>query len=112
MGSHSKVGEFTRRYGQVGEVAAVTTTTITIEGEAQVLLPNATPVPPSHDTVDERFSYSVKRAAEVTDISVRKLTDYIAAGQLKVRRNGSYNIILRDDLIAFLHSLPVARTEG
>jgi hypothetical protein len=90
----------------------VAVTTITIDGDAQVITPNATPVPTSHEPAEDRFAYSIKRAADLTDISVRKLTEYIANGQLKTRRNGTYNIILKDDLIAFLQSLPVARTEG
>jgi hypothetical protein len=86
----------------------VTITTSTIDGEAQVEQNHASPVPSSH----EPLAYTIEAAVTATGISDSKLRRYIKSGELQTRRNGTSHIILKDDLIAFLQSLPVARTEG
>jgi hypothetical protein len=92
-------------------ITAVAVTTITIDGEAQVIFPNAHPVPPSHDSTVTPLSYTIDGAVAATGISDRQFRRYIAEGVLPVKKNGTTNIILRDDLIAFLRNLPEARTE-
>lgn len=87
-------------------------TTITIEGEAQVVVPNAHSVPQSHESAVTPLSYTIEGAVAATGISDRQFRRYIADGQLRTRKNGTTNIILRDDLIAFLNNLPEARTAG
>jgi excisionase family DNA binding protein len=73
---------------------------------------NATPVPPSHDTIVHPLAYTIAEAVAATGISDSKLRRYVRSGALIARRNGTSLIIRREDLIAFLQSLPVARTEG
>lgn len=87
-------------------------TTLTIDGDVQVILPNAISVPPSQDTSVAPLSYTIDGAVAATGISERQFRRYIADGTLRVRRNGTSIIILRDDLIEFLRELPEARTEG
>jgi excisionase family DNA binding protein len=86
----------------------VAVTTSTFDGDAQVIEANATPVPLSH----EPLAYTIEATVTATGISDSKLRRYIKSGELVARRNGRSLIIRREDLIAFLQSLPVARTEG
>jgi len=58
--------------------------TLVVGGDAEIVLPDSIQMPSSQQEADDRCAYSIKRAAEVTDILVRKLTDDIAAGQLNV----------------------------
>jgi excisionase family DNA binding protein len=90
----------------------VAITTITIDGDAQVITSNATPVPTSHELAAQPLAYTIEAAVEATGIGDSKLRRYIQSGELVARRNGRSLIIRREDLIAFLQSLPVARTEG
>ena len=49
---------------------------------------------------------SVTEACAVSGIGKTKLYEAISAGQLKARKCGKRTIILRDDLLRFLTSLP------
>lgn len=84
-------------------------TVITIKGPVQVVTPNATTVPPSHESTIAKISYGLEEAAAATSISVRKLREYIQSGDLITHRNGRDHIILHDDLVAFVQSLPLSQ---
>ena len=86
-------------------------TVITIEGDVQVRLPNAEPVPPSQSET-HKLAYSVDQVAELTGISDSKIREYIATGELTARKNGRHILILPAELDAFLTALPLYGREG
>jgi excisionase family DNA binding protein len=49
---------------------------------------------------------TLNEASIVAGIGRTKLYEAIAAGELKARKFGSRTIVLRDDLLGFLKSLP------
>jgi hypothetical protein len=53
-----------------------------------------------------RIAYSIEEAKAASAQSHRKIYEAINSGALKARKNGKRTIILRDDLRAFLLSLP------
>jgi excisionase family DNA binding protein len=53
------------------------------------------------------LALSPRDAATAANIGPTKLYAEIKSGRLKARKIGRRTIILRDDLLAYLHSLPV-----
>jgi hypothetical protein len=91
-------------------MTAMSQVVITIDGDVQVLNPNAQTVPPSQ-SAEPKLAYNIAEAAEVSSISIRRLREYIADGLLTARGNGSKVIILRTDLDTFLTRLPQWKPE-
>lgn len=54
----------------------------------------------------ERLAFSIPTAAEAADTSRSELYEALKCGALKAKKNGRRTIILRDDLMAYLASLP------
>ena len=64
--------------------------------------------------MDERYelvpvSYSIPGAALATGLSESALRRYIRAGDLAVRFSGTKPLIERDELVAFVRSLPMEK---
>jgi excisionase family DNA binding protein len=55
---------------------------------------------------DGQLSYEVRRAAEVTNFSVKHIRRQISANKLRARRSGRKVIIEADELKRWLTSLP------
>jgi excisionase family DNA binding protein len=53
------------------------------------------------------LTYSVSEAAETIGCGATSVYDLIKTGRLKARKLGQRTLILRDDLQAFLNTLPV-----
>jgi hypothetical protein len=90
------------------------TVTLTIAGEGvQVVLPNATSVPPVDEQApaDGKLGYSVRDAALVAGIGETSLRRAIYNGSVKARMNGRSHLILREDLHDFLRRLPIYEPE-
>jgi excisionase family DNA binding protein len=51
-----------------------------------------------------KIAYSPREAADVTSLSLRKLMDAIAAGELRSFKKGRRRVIFRADLEAYLRS--------
>jgi len=84
-------------------------TVITLEGDVQVIIPNAVSVPQAAATMaPEPLAYSLDEASAVAGISYNKLLEYIGTGELVSRKNGRHHLILRTELIDFLNHLPTA----
>lgn len=56
--------------------------------------------------VVEKLSFTIAEAVLATGISRSTIWEKISAGQLRAKRNGKTTLILRDDLVTFLTSLP------
>ena len=64
------------------------------------------------DALIERQGLSVSEASHVAGIGRTKLYEAIGAGELEARKYGKRTLILRDDLLRFLTSLPTVGTEA
>ncbi len=60
----------------------------------------------------QQLSFSIKSTCRVTDVKRSKVCALIADGTIPARKLGSRTLILRDDLLAFLQSLPLSRSGG
>jgi excisionase family DNA binding protein len=58
------------------------------------------------ETGAERLAFSIPTAAEVAESSRSEIYEALKRGALKAKKNGRRTIILRDDLMAYLASLP------
>jgi excisionase family DNA binding protein len=64
------------------------------------------------DAITEKQGLSVPEASHVSGIGRTKLYEAIGAGELEARKYGKRTLILRDDLLRFLTSLPTVGTEA
>jgi hypothetical protein len=54
-------------------------------------------------------AHSPERAAEVSDTSRTRIFEAIRTGKLVARKAGKRTLIMHDDLVAYVRSLPVAQ---
>lgn len=59
---------------------------------------------------DWKLSYRIEEAVAATGIGRTILYRRIKEGKLKARKEGSFRIILRDDLKAYLDNLPAVQS--
>ena len=55
----------------------------------------------------EKIAYTLEQVSDMLSIGKTKIYAEIKAGRLKVRKWGSRNLVFREDLDAFLATLPV-----
>ncbi len=55
----------------------------------------------------EKIAYTLEQISDMLSIGKTKIYAEIKAGRLKVRKWGSRNLVFREDLDAFLTTLPV-----
>lgn len=60
----------------------------------------------SNAPVDEKLGYTINEAVDRAPVSRSDLYLALARGDLKAKKRGRRTIILRDDLAAYLASLP------
>jgi excisionase family DNA binding protein len=65
---------------------------------------------PTHHGLEE-LVYTVPEACQLGKFGTNTLYNAIKEGRLKVRKLGARTLILRDDFLAFLNSLPVSNEE-
>lgn len=63
-------------------------------------------IPVADEAGVERLAFSIPAAAEVADTSRSEIYEALKCGALRAKKNGRRTIILRDDLMAYLASLP------
>jgi excisionase family DNA binding protein len=56
------------------------------------------------------MAYSIPDACIVAGVGRSRMYEAIASGALRARKNGTKNLILRDDLLRWLESLPTAES--
>ncbi|MBI1685390.1 helix-turn-helix domain-containing protein [Caulobacter hibisci] len=67
------------------------------------------PIPPSDRSAGpERLAYRIKEAAEVLAISRSRLYELVAAGEIRVLKDGSRTLVRRSELQAYLDRLETA----
>jgi excisionase family DNA binding protein len=64
-----------------------------------------------NDTLLEKVGFSIPEACHVSSCGRSKLYESLATGELAARKLGKRTIILREDLLRFLDSLPVANAK-
>jgi excisionase family DNA binding protein len=57
--------------------------------------------------INDKLAFSPNTASEATGIGRTKIFQAIRDGSLKARKYGSRTVILRDDLLAWLLTLPM-----
>lgn len=62
-------------------------------------------------TTPNPLSLRVSQICALTGLSRDKVRDEIATGRLPARKVGRATVVLRDDLVAWLENLPLAKTE-
>lgn len=63
--------------------------------------------------LDDRLAFSVAESAtKLGGISRAKVYELLASGALEARKLGGRTIILRDELVRYLESLPTYKAEG
>jgi excisionase family DNA binding protein len=55
----------------------------------------------------DRIAYPLPEAARITGVSRTRIFDAVRRGELTVRKAGRSSIVTRDDLVAWIRSLPV-----
>jgi excisionase family DNA binding protein len=55
-----------------------------------------------------RLAYTVKEVLQLVPMSRKKFYQVAKSGRLRVRKDGRINLILAEDLNAYLNSLPLA----
>jgi excisionase family DNA binding protein len=63
-------------------------------------------------TPDEKLAWSVDEAAQIFGIGRSAIYEEIRSGRLRARKVGARTIILKEDGLAFLRSLPAVRTRS
>lgn len=61
------------------------------------------------DPLAQQLAFTVPQACKVAGVGRSRMYEVIASGALRTRKNGSKNLILRDDLLRWLQSLPTER---
>ena len=54
----------------------------------------------------EKLAYKIPEAVQVAPVGKTRLYEALNSGALKAHKQGAHTMILRDDLLAWLRSLP------
>lgn len=55
----------------------------------------------------QKIAYTLEQVSDMLNIGKTKIFAEIKAGRLKVRKWGSRNLVFREDLDAFIETLPI-----